>query len=125
MKKYLRAGVFGVLTWLIPFVVALFFYTREGQLTINETTFKTIMIVVGAVTGAFLLVLYFKKIEQNFLTAGIIIGILWFAINILLDLLVLVPMSKMPIGTYFLHIGLRYLNIPIMSTVMGSVAKKS
>lgn len=123
MKKYVKAGIFGLLTWVIPFVVAMFFYTREGQLTINATTFKTIMIVVGAATGAFLLVLYFKKLEKNLLVEGMIIGILWFVINIILDLLILVPMSKMAVGTYFLHIGLRYLIIPITSIAMGYVAE--
>lgn len=124
MKKYIKAGVFGVLTWVIPFVLSMFFYTREGQLTIDIFLFKTIMIVVGAANGAFWLVLYFKKIEQNFLVEGTTIGCVWFVINVILDLLVLVPLSKMSIGTYFIQIGLRYLIIPIMSIAIGSVAQK-
>lgn len=86
--------------------------------------FKTIMIVVGSITGAILLVIYFKKLTDNYLKEGILVGIAWFLINIILDLLVLLPMSKMPLGMYFSAIGLRYLVIPVMSIAIGYVAEK-
>jgi uncharacterized membrane protein YpjA len=100
--------------------VSFFFYTREGKLTIDIFLFKTIMIVVGSITGAFLLVSYFKKITVDYLKEGIIVGVVWFGINILLDLLVLIPMSGMSISNYFTQIGLRYLVIPAMSIAVGT-----
>ncbi len=78
------------------------------------------MIIVGSITGAILLVSYFKKINEQYLKEGILIGIIWFCLNIVLDLLVLVPMSKMPILDYFAQIGLRYLMIPAMSIAIGA-----
>lgn len=123
MNKYLKIGLFGFLTWLIPFVVGLLLYSPQGQPVVDALVFKAIMMVVGSITGAALLVLYFRKVEKNHLSEGIMIGIVWFVLNILLDLLILVPMSKMAIGTYFAQIGLGYLTIPTMSIAMGLVAK--
>jgi uncharacterized membrane protein YpjA len=120
MNKTLRSVLYGFLAWLIPFVSAFFFYSKEGGLTIDIFLFKTIMIVVGAIVGAFLLVSYFKRINANYLMEGIIVGIVWFVINILLDILVLLPMTEMALPDYFAEIGLRYLVIPVMSIMVGA-----
>ncbi len=125
IKKYLKIFLFGFLTWLIPFAVSIFFYTREGKLVIDIFLFKSIMIVVGSISAAFLLIFYFKKINANYFIEGIIVGILWFIMNILLDLMVLIPMSGMSISDYFAQIGLRYLVILVMSITVGtSLANK-
>lgn len=125
MSKHIRNILYGFLAWLIPFVTSIFFYTREGVLTIDVFLFKTIMIVVGSTSAAFLLISYFKKIVTSYLKEGIIVGLTWFGINILLDLLVLIPMSGMSVTDYFTQIGLRYLVIPVMSIMVGaSLANK-
>ena len=120
MDKNIRKILYGFLAWLIPFVTAFFFYSKEGGLVIDLFLFKSIMIVVGAISGAFLLVSYFKRIHVNYLMEGIIVGLTWFVINILLDLLVLVPMSEMSYADYFAQIGLRYLIVPVMSIMVGA-----
>jgi hypothetical protein len=125
LDKKLKIVLFGIITWLVPFVVSFFFYSREGQLNINIFLFKSIMIVVGSITGATFLVLYFRKLKKDYLKEGITVGLAWFAINILLDLVVLVPMSGMSIGDYLAQIGLRYLVIPTMSIAMGYVADRA
>ena len=123
MNKYLKIGLFGFLTWLIPFAAGFLFYSPQGQLVIDALVFKAIMIVTGSITGAVLLVLYFRKIDKNYLPEAIMVGIVWFVLNILLDLLILVPMSKMAVGNYFAQIGLGYLTIPTMSIAIGLAAK--
>lgn len=120
MNKTLRNILYGFLAWLIPFVSAFFFYSKEGGLVIDIFLFKTIMIVVGAIVGAFLLVSYFKRIRANYLMEGIIVGLTWFIINILLDIFVLIPMSEMSLPGYFAEIGLRYLVMPVMSIMVGA-----
>jgi hypothetical protein len=120
MKKYLKISLYGFIAWLIPFVSAFFFYTREGKLNIDIFLFKTIMIIVGSVTGAILLVSYFRKINADYLKEGILVGIIWFCVNIVLDLLILIPMSGMAIPDYFTQIGLRYLMMPAMSIAVGA-----
>lgn len=119
-KKYLKNLFYGFLAWLIPFISAFLFYTKDGGLRIDIFFFKTIMIVVGSISGAFLLVSYFKKIEANFLKEGIIVGVIWFALNIILDLVILIPMSGMSISDYFTQIGLRYMAMPAMSIAIGA-----
>ena len=120
MNKTLRNILYGILAWLIPFVSAFFFYSKEGGLIIDIFFFKTIMIVVGSIVGAFLLVSYFKRISANYLMEGIILGITWFIINVVLDMLILIPMSGMALPDYFAQIGLRYLVMPVMSIMVGA-----
>ncbi len=123
MNKYLKMGLFGFLTWLIPFVVGFLLYSPEGQPLVDRLVFKSIMVVAGSITGALLLVLYFKKITSGYLFEGVVVGLVWLAINLLLDIVVLLPMSGMTIGSYFSQIGLSYLSIPAMSIAIGFVAK--
>ncbi|MDP2218045.1 MAG: hypothetical protein Q8J68_12250 [Methanolobus sp.] len=111
------------MSWLIPFLASFLFYTREGELTIDIFLFKSIMIVVGSITAAFLLVSYFRNIGADYLREGVILGLTWFGINILLDLLVLIPMSGMSLADYFAQIGLRYVVIPVMCITIGAALK--
>lgn len=120
-KRHFKAILYGVIAWLVPFVLAFFFYSKEGELIIDIFFFKTIMIVIGAIIAAILLVFYFKKVKQDFFKESVYIGILWFFINIVLDLLILIPMSKMMLDVYFMQIGLRYLVIPVMTMMIGAV----
>ncbi|WP_292463614.1 hypothetical protein [Methanolobus sp.] len=122
-NKYLKNLGYGFLSWLIPFLTSFLFYTREGKLTIDIFLFKSIMIVVGSTTAAFLLISYFRNIGADYLKEGIILGLAWFSINILLDLVVLVPMSGMSLGNYFAQIGLRYMVIPAMCITIGATLK--
>jgi hypothetical protein len=121
MKKNLKNVGYGSLAWLIPFISSFFFYTQDGGLTIDIFLFKSIMIVVGSISAAFLLVYYFKKINSNYLKEGIGVGVTWLSVNYLLDLLVLIPMSGMSVSGYFAEIGLRYLSIPAMSIAIGAI----
>ena len=120
MNKYLKIVFFGFLVWLIPFIASLFFYTSGGKLIIDIFLFKAIMLVVGSISGAVLLVYYFKKVHTDYFKEGIIVGLLWFVVNILLDLVILVPMSGMSIVDYFTRIGIGYFVIPVMCITVGT-----
>lgn len=116
IKKVLSFGFF---TWLVPFIAAFAFYTPEGDIRIDLHLFKSIMIVVASFIGALLLVKYFKHVEKNFIKEGISVGLIWLAMNLILDIIILIPMSDMSFGNYIAQIGLRYLMIPIFSTGFG------
>lgn len=118
-KKYGKIITYGFLTWLIPFIIGFLFYTEDGNLTVDIFLFKSIMLIVGTTVGSFLLVKYFKKIDVDFVKEAIYIGFTWFILNILLDILILIPMSDMSFSDYFSQIGIRYLNIPIISIAIG------
>ena len=121
MNKYLKIGLLGLLTWLIPFVVSCFFYSRTGEPLFDIFLLKTIMIVLFSAFGAYLLITYFKGIGEGFVSEGIIVGTVWLLMNWLLDIVILLPLSKMGMAAWFTQIGLRYLIIPIMSISFGFV----
>jgi hypothetical protein len=122
-NKYLKNLSYGFLSWLIPFMASFLFYTREGGLIIDIFLFKSIMIVVGSITAAFLLISYFRNIDAEYFKEGVALGLSWFSINILLDLLTLVAMFGMPAEDYFTQIGLRYIVIPVMTITVGAALK--
>ena len=105
---------YGILTWLIPFAVSIPLYSQ-----IDVFLFKSIMIVVGAVTGAALLVLWFRDVHGNYLREGATAGIVWLAVNGALDIAILLPLSGDSPMTWFTDIGLRHLVIPIMAVGFG------
>ncbi len=124
LARIARLIGYGILTWLIPFVVAIPFYTPSGLPVIDQTFFKTIMIVVGAAVGSLLLVLYFDRTHNLYLREGIIVGVVWLIINWVLDFVILLPLNKMDPVTYFEQIGLRYLVILFMAISIGYVLER-
>ncbi len=124
LARIARLIGFGILTWLIPFVVAIPFYTPSGLPVIDQTFFKTIMIVVGAAVGSLLLVLHFDRTHNLFLREGIIVGVVWLVINWVLDFVVLLPLNGMDPLTYFEQIGLRYLVLLFMAVTIGYIVER-
>lgn len=121
MTSLKKAFGFGVLTWLIPFVLAFAFYSPQGEIRIDLHLFKSIMIVIASLVGSRLLVRYFKTVQHNYVKEGIMIGMLWLVMNLILDFVILLPMSGMSISDYIAQIGLRYVMIPIFSVGFGKV----
>jgi hypothetical protein len=119
MNKNLRMFVYGFFTWLIPFAFSFLFYGKDGKLAIDQLVFKAIITVIGGIVGIAFLVTYFKRIDKDYITEGVFVGVAWLIMNIALDLLTLVLMFKMQIGTYLTQIGLSYLVIPTMAIGMG------
>ncbi len=125
IKKIGKLILFGFFIWLIPFIISILFFNKDGELLVDVFLFKSIMIVVGTFTGACVLIWYFKKVEINFLKTSIVVGLVWFLISIVLDLIVLLPMSGMGVGSYFSEIGIRYLSLPILTTTVGYLLEKN
>ena len=120
----LRASVLGFVSWLVPFVMSFLAFDRTGQLLIPQPLFKSLMVVVGGAVGTWCLVLAFRYIPASPGT-GLVVGVGWLAINLVLDLLILVPLVHMPVALWFYDIGLRYLLLPIVSVGMGAVGAAS
>lgn len=119
-----RIVLYGVLSWLIPFLASFTFFGPGGQPWIPQTLFKSIMVVIFGGVGVWLLLLAFRRIKPT-LASGLQLGLFWLAINIVLDLLILLPLAGMaPVG-YLYDIGLRYLLIPIISTALGVQAERT
>lgn len=121
MKKHLLIQnlLLGFLSWLFPFAISFLFYKPGGELIVPYATFKSTIMVIGLVFGCYLLYRYFKCINSNYIINGIIVGFSWFAINIILDCLLLIPIMKTTFADYFLSIGMSYVALPVISIAMG------
>lgn len=123
-NKFVKVIALGFLTWLAPFVFSFFFYNREGKLTISYDLFKSIMIVVSSLVSSYALLRYYKSIKNDFAREGLVTAVVWFVINLVLDLLILIPMSGMSLENYFYSIGIRYLQIPVICITAGLLQQR-
>lgn len=124
-KKLIAKNIlFGCASWLIPFLTSFLFFKPGGELAVPYATFKSAIMVVGTATGCYLLVQYFKFVDSEFVRNGFIVGVSWFAINIVCDTLILIPMMKTTFVDYFMSIGLSYLCITAISIAMGFLLEK-
>lgn len=118
-KIMIKNLLFGFLSWLIPFAISIPFFKPGGELLVPHDLFKSIMIVVGSISGCYLLLRYFKFVNSAFILNGVMVGLSWFIINIALDTIILIPMMNDSFVNYFYAIGLRYTVIPVISISMG------
>lgn len=117
MKSLGKALLHGFLIWLIPFIVAFLIFPIKKPF---PALFESIMPVVIAICVVLFSILYFRKIKVNFLKEGIILGVIWFLISLVLDLLMFMwgPM-RMTFANYMMDIGLVYLIIPTITIGFG------
>lgn len=122
MKALKKALLFGFFIWLIPFIVSVLIFPLR---TSSRPLFESIMPVVITICVVFFLILYFRKVEDGFLREGIILGVRWLAISLLIDLLLFMwgPM-KMTLADYMMDIGLTYLIIPTITIGAGYIMSK-
>lgn len=123
-KLILQNILLGFFSWLIPFAISFLFFKPGGEMVVPYATFKCIITVVGAISGCYLLYRYFGLVKDDLVANGIVVGISWFLLNIILDSLILVPMIKTGFEEYFMSIGLSYLTIPVISITMAFLLKK-
>jgi hypothetical protein len=123
MNKYIRLVGFGFLIWLIPFLVSFVIFPLKSS---DRPLFESIMPVTLVLAVMVFSVLYFKKGEKQSLTEGAIVGIVWFIISILIDLLLFLPPSPMQMSfiDYMMDIGLTYLIILIIPIGIGTLIHK-
>ena len=130
--------VYGFLIWLIPFLVSFCLIDQNGTKTVDEITFKKIMIIVSIATVSYLLSKLHRRydtivstesgqirkglLSTSDLVNGYTVGIIWMAINWILDILVLLPLSGMGLRTYFLDIGWSYVYMLFQAICAHNVA---
>lgn len=122
MRPLFKALILGFLLWLIPFIVSLAISSLRSS---DRTFFETIMPVAITLTVVVLSYLYFAGMKGNYLREGIVVGVLWLAISLVLDLLMFSwgPMA-MGITDYLKDIGLTYLIYPIVTVGIGYLLEK-
>ena len=118
MTSWARAFGFGVLVWLIPFVVAvLVFFLHES----SRPLFESIMAVTVSATAVTFGLLYLKRVVGDVVRESVGLGLLWFAIAVAIDapLMLLGGPMKMSFGEYLADIGVTYLCIPVIVWGLG------
>ena len=108
-----RVAGYGVLLWLVPFVVAsALFGVREN----NRALFESLITVTGVVTELVLALFYFRRVERADLAHGLTLGLAWAIISIVIDLPIFLAVFKMPLPDYLADIALSYLSMPAITT---------
>jgi hypothetical protein len=71
-------------------------------------------------------VLYFKKVEKESLKEGLIAGVLWFVLSLVIDLMLFLPASpmQMSFSDYMMDIGITYLIILMVPIGIGALISK-
>jgi len=124
MKKYIKWIIgFGILIWLIPFLVSFVVFPLKDS---NRPLFESIMPVVLTITVVTFSILFFKRVDKEFMKEGFIVGIVWFTISIVIDLFMFIPESSMhmPLVDYIMDIGLTYLIILVIPVGFGCILEK-
>jgi hypothetical protein len=109
--------IYGFLLWLITFFVSVVIYPLKD---ISVPLFDSLMPVALSALTLWFLYLYFKGVPSGYAKAGLVAGIVWIILNILLDQLLFSrgPM-QMTFADYMYDIGLTYLLIPVITTGAG------
>ena len=112
-----KAVLLGFLVWLAAFVAAfLIFPLRESA----RPLFESIMPVVVTVATVVFAVIYFRRVREDYAREGTLLGALWFAMNVAIDLpLMLTGPIGMGLGEYVADIGVTYLIIPAVTVGIG------
>jgi len=123
MNKYVKLVGFGFLIWLIPFLASFVIFPLRNA---NRPLFESIMPIILVLTVMIISVLYFKKIEKESLKEGLIAGVLWFVLSLVIDLMLFLPASpmQMSFSDYMMDIGLTYLIILMIPIGIGVLVSK-
>lgn len=124
MTSLPRAVLYGFVSWLVPLVLSFGFVDQTGQFRTDIRFFKSVMFVTATTTAAVLLVSYFSRVKTGYLRQGVLLGLLWLAMNLLLDVAVLVPLTGMSLRDYVVQIGFGYLAIPVITVLVGKVLEQ-
>jgi uncharacterized membrane protein YpjA len=109
-----RALLFGLFIWLLPFAVAfIIFPLRESARPLFESVMPVAISVVTVVLG----IRYLRTVNRNLVREGVLLGLMWLAICIIIDapLMLLGGPMKMTVAEYAADIGVTYLMIPVIT----------
>lgn len=123
MTSWWRVITLGFACWLILFAVAVLASPFRQSM---RPLFESIMAVAVTATAVVLGLVSFRRGERAIARRALALGLLWFAICIVVDaplMLVGGPM-KMSFLEYMADIGLTYVSIPLVTLGLGLAAAK-
>jgi hypothetical protein len=119
MRSWGRILGLGLVAWLALFVVAFFaFPFRESA----RPLFESIMAVAVTATAVLLGLVHLRRLRSGFVREGLLIGLVWFAVCLLIDapLMLFGGPMKMTFGAYMADIGLTYVSIPVVTVGLAA-----
>jgi hypothetical protein len=115
MNKNSKIINYGLLVWLIPSLITV---TLASFVAMN--IFEIVSAVAIAVTVIVFSYLFFKGITENFIKEGILIGISWLIISIVLDIILIVlGISQLSLTSYAMYVASLYIIIPAITAGLG------
>ena len=120
MDKTIKILGYGFIIWLVPFIVSILIYPIKAYAT---PLFESIMPVIITLTVVIFSVVYFRGVNKNFFKEGALIGLVWFLLSIIIDLIFFIPASpmQMSFANYMMDIGITYLIIPVVTIGFGYI----
>ncbi|MGM0365194.1 MAG: hypothetical protein ACQEP5_01515 [Actinomycetota bacterium] len=119
MKKFSIILFFGLLVWIVPFALSLLLEPLSQS---DPFVFKSLIFLSLVVSTVFFLVLYFRKIFSGFAGEGLLAGLLWLGVCLLLDWLFAAGQESF--RQYFLSQGLPFISIPVISSGFDLIVKR-
>jgi hypothetical protein len=117
VRQTAKIILFGLSIWSSVFIGAMFiFRLRESDRLFFETLIGFILVFFAT----FYTVLYFRKVNRDFLREGIRIGIIWMITNLAVDIPMFSfgPLAR-PLWEYLKDIGFAYFSIPVITIGIG------
>jgi len=115
MNKKLKIVGYGVLVWLIPTLISILIFLL-GAINL----FETISPVAITTTVVLFSYFYLKNIDANFIKEGVVIGLSWAIISIILDLLMIMAgITQLSLTSYAVYVGPLYLVVPAITIGFG------
>ncbi|MFX1258139.1 MAG: hypothetical protein ACFFAN_09785 [Promethearchaeota archaeon] len=119
-----RVILFGFLVWFVPALVATLFWDVSTNKSIIEMIwFNSLMGFVWSLNFALFAFIYFNGIKKNYSEHGLIAGIIWYIMCVILDFIVVVLILNLGIIA-FLPAVLVYINNFILATMIGYLLNK-
>lgn len=119
MSHFSRVMTYGLISWMVPFLVSMAFAGRGGYIQGDYAVFRTTMFIASTFTTAVLLAAHFRHITRKYLREGILVGAVWLEINLSLDFMIVVPRSGLGMMTYLTQVGVDYVGIPVLAVLVG------
>jgi len=117
MNSFKKAAGQGVLLWLVLFITGFALFPLHES---NRIFFETLMPIILVITTLILGLNHLKK-SRSPQKEGLKIGLIWLAINLIIDAILFLSPTPMQMGIteYLQDIGLIYLIIPIITSGLG------
>jgi hypothetical protein len=121
MSSWVKAILWGLVVWLIPFVVAVLIFPLKQNC---RPLFESIMPVTLAAVVVFCAAWYFRRVQGAFVRQGILLGVIWLGMSVLIDLPLMLspPISMTPLD-YAADVGSTYLIMPVITVGIAFAAR--